>query len=374
MSALPQFVNWGNALQVVPTIQEDGEAPTPQSSMWTDYTAPKAVEDIVGNAQAVAQVDSWFAGPRTAPLLVHGPPGTGKTTLVKLCAAKHQVSLFSSSADEPRTQTQLTGIINNATALGQTVFLDDADMFLFEPTGLTTLVKYLKRSCGSVVLCFNSIADAKLSPLVKTCVVIEMKPIDATALVTRAQKCAKMANRSLNYFDALVLARRCCGDARRLIIELQVEAIDKVIQPKERKRCRLPTLQLHNAIMVKPSLKNALSVHNATITPFKCLDMVWAGWLKLAKTDMCVQQLSALADSISDADLVVGTIMQTVDLHEAEDKDLSGVEALVQFSHVRRTLMHFRKHNDCDDSDEQLIELMKVVPPPRHRKKFDYVH
>ena len=56
--------------------------------LWTDKYRPKTLDEVVGNnkEKALIQkwVDNWKAGNPQKPLLLDGPAGIGKTTLLKL--------------------------------------------------------------------------------------------------------------------------------------------------------------------------------------------------------------------------------------------------------------------------------------------------
>jgi replication factor C large subunit len=81
--------------------------------MWSEIYRPQSVEQMIGNEDARLAVMKWLSrwinGSR--PLLLVGPSGVGKTTLVNVLARKYNYDLIEMNASDARNREDLETVI-----------------------------------------------------------------------------------------------------------------------------------------------------------------------------------------------------------------------------------------------------------------------
>lgn len=103
--------------------------------MLVEKYFPKNFSEIKGQQALVKDILAWINtwGSEKKALLIYGPPGSGKTTMVKVLAKELGYDLIELNASDKRDQTALNRIVGNA-ASSKTLFgykkiilLDEAD-------------------------------------------------------------------------------------------------------------------------------------------------------------------------------------------------------------------------------------------------------
>src|SRR6266571_4258265 len=143
-----------------------------RSMMWSEIYRPQKVEQMIGNEDARLAVLNWLSrwidGSR--PLLLVGPSGVGKTTLVNVLARKFDYDLIEMNASDTRNREDLETLImpmfNNTSVSGRPMllFLDEVDGISGreDSGGIESIVKMMKEPTIPVIMAANTQDNTKI--------------------------------------------------------------------------------------------------------------------------------------------------------------------------------------------------------------------
>jgi replication factor C subunit 1 len=171
------------------------------SQLWTSKYAPTSVNQICGNKGAVEKIQSWLNGWPKAhkydfqkkgadglggyrAIIIHGPPGIGKTTAAHLAAKLAGYDILESNASDTRSkklvESGLSEVLNNNSLLGYfagegkeidkhkkkiVLIMDEVDgMSAGDRGGVGALAKVCKKTDIPMILICNERKLPKMKP------------------------------------------------------------------------------------------------------------------------------------------------------------------------------------------------------------------
>ena len=202
--------------------------------MWSEKHRPKTVQEMVGNEKARLIVIKWLAGwvSGSRPLLLLGPPGTGKTTLVHTLSRQLDYDLVEMNASDIRNrealQARITPIFQNTTNLiGKKImlFLDEVDGISGreDTGGLDTLSNLIKEPTVPVIMAANK-KSLKIAKLAKACKIVELNPVPSRLLLLLLDYVLQSEGVKLGSDDKRSIIDNSRGDIRSLLNSAQSRA------------------------------------------------------------------------------------------------------------------------------------------------------
>jgi replication factor C large subunit len=294
--------------------------------MWSDSYRPHIIEEFIGNEDArrlvLRWLNKWVIG--TKPLLLVGPPGVGKTSLVHAIANQFMYDLIEMNASDTRNKEQLDRLImpvlKNTSIFGKPMllFLDEVDGISGreDSGGKEAILKIMKDPSIPIIMAANK-KDTKIKDLAKISKVIEFHPVPPGTLLGLLDHILKEENKELTKEEKDLLIRNSHGDIRSLLNIAQSKASGYEV--KDEDRFDIDISEALNGFFEADSIEQAKDfLVNADakyqdprfgMSPEeRRRDLIGAIFSSVVSSRVDIETIASTLDKISKLDTIVGRI------------------------------------------------------------------
>ena len=154
--------------------------------MWTEKYRPKNLGEIRGQEEAVIKLKDFIKnfGKSKNAILLHGPPGTGKTSLAHALADDIDCEIFELNASDLRNKERLKEVLKPVIEQkslkkdGKIILVDEVDGISSEDYGgLPELLELIDQTSFPMIITANDVWDKKFNSLRKKCEMLPLKEL-----------------------------------------------------------------------------------------------------------------------------------------------------------------------------------------------------
>ncbi len=208
-----------------------------QEPLVVKYT-PKRLSEIVGQKKAIAVLSDFvrnFERQKKRALLIHGPPGSGKTCVVYALAGEVGTELVQVNASDFRNREHIESKLGAASqqrslfAQNKIILVDEVDGIsgAYDRGCVGALVGVIAKTKFPIVLTATDPYIKKLKALRRHCTLLELDRIDSNLIVRRLESICSKEKVKVEPAALKKLALVANGDLRAAINDLQVLAQTK---------------------------------------------------------------------------------------------------------------------------------------------------
>ena len=285
--------------------------------MWSEKHRPQSIIDMVGNEDARTSFVEWFGKWKkgTKPLLLVGPPGTGKTTLANLAAKQFGYDMISLNASDVRNKNRIQEILNpilgNTSILGRPmIFVDEVDGIFGRSDygGAEALIKILKEPTIPIILAANSELSKKMKSIKKVVKTIHLRPLPPRLVQLFLKKILKIEGAKLSPGSLIKIVSESNGDLRSMINTTQ--ALVTGFEPATEKSFESLDIESGiNAFFKANSIDEARSVlYSLRIDPREKINAFYSS---VITSGISKSEMDRTLQVLSEADMLFGKIMRT---------------------------------------------------------------
>jgi len=207
--------------------------------LWVEKYRPKRIADVVGNEEAKVAFLDWLKNKRRTKkaILLYGPPGVGKTTLVNAAASEFGFRVIEMNASDTRSEKAINAVAGPATSFvaldtftsdikGNILFLDEVDGIAGNEDrgGVGAIIKIIENARAPVIMAANDPDIEKLRPLKKVCTLARFQQVRIPLIIALLQKISQKEAVKAEFEALEQVAQNSHGDVRSAINDLQMLA------------------------------------------------------------------------------------------------------------------------------------------------------
>ena len=285
-----------------------------KKTLLVDQYTPTSINDIIGHKDAIQHITTWLPSwtPNTPGLLLTGPPGIGKTSMIHCIAASMGYNVTEYNASDSRSISTLKGLISlGMKRLQKEVIVMDEIDGLSERGGIGEIADLIRKSLTPII-CIANECPPKLKPILSASTHIKCsRPVKST-IATALLSIAKKEKISITKAELEKLCEENGNDIRSILNRLEFYR-DGVMNADSNKDATL-RLDLFSATQKLIGNKRVTLEQAADLVyvdHFMVPLMVQEAYVAAAKGSL--DDIVAASEFISDGDLFHKRLMRTQD-------------------------------------------------------------
>jgi replication factor C large subunit len=196
---------------------------------------PRRIEDVVDQEQAkktlIPWIEEWVEGriPSKRGVLLWGPPGVGKTSLVEAIARTYNFEVVELNASDFRRKQDIERIVGVAATRkslfkrGYIILLDEVDGITGREDfgGVEAIRRILEYTRNPIIMTANDPWKDKLRPLREKVILVQFRPLGKRDIVRVLKKICEAEKLYCEDQALSYIAEKAEGDLRAAINDLQ---------------------------------------------------------------------------------------------------------------------------------------------------------
>lgn len=285
--------------------------------MWSEKYRPKRVSEMIGNEESRGKLVGWLSEWRRGakPMLLVGPPGTGKTTIANLVSVQFGYDVIGLNASDARSKAKieqvLKPVLGNAGIFGSSlIFIDEVDGIHGRADfgGAGALAAILKNPAVPIILAANSDASDKMKAIKKGVTTVYFKKLPPRLLRAYLRGIVKREGADLGPGATINAINGSRGDIRSMMNVAQALATG-FVPDMSKSEVSLDAVDGVTAFFAAEDRSAARRVlYSMGAGPREKIGAFYSS-IVMAKLDPNTR--SAMLQAVSDADMLYGRIMKT---------------------------------------------------------------